>query len=130
MKTLLFAKAAVEVLAGLALALFPVLVVPLLLGSPLDAPVGEFIGRLAGVALLALGIACWLARKESQGRAAAGLIVALLFYDAAVVVILLFARLGVGQSGIGLWPAVALHSGLGVWSVLCLRKATQLAVER
>jgi riboflavin transporter FmnP len=130
MKTLLFAKAAVEVLAGLALALFPVLVVPLLLGSPLDAPVGEFIGRLAGVALLALGIACWLARKESQGRAAAGLIVALLFYDAAVVVILLFARLGVGVSGIGLWPAVALHSRLGVWSVLCLRKATQLAVER
>jgi hypothetical protein len=122
MKTLLIAKAAVEVGAGLALAFFPSLLASLLLGSPLDIPVGTVIARMAGAALLTLGIACWLARNDSQSRAATGLIVALLFYDAAVVAIFLFARLAIGLSGIGLWPVVIVHSGFGVWSLLCLRK--------
>jgi hypothetical protein len=129
MKTLLIAKSAVEVLAGLALALFPSMSVSLLLGSPLDVPVGTVLGRIAGVALLTLGIACWLARNDSQSPAAAGLIVALLFYDAAVVVILLSARFALGLSGIGLWPAVVLHSGLGIWSLLCLRKRTRWVLQ-
>jgi hypothetical protein len=112
----------VEALVGVALALFPSLLISLLLGSPLDAPAGIVVARMAGSALLALGIACWLARNNSESRVAAGLILALLFYDAAVVVIFLCARLGSGLGGIALWPAVALHSGLAVWSVLCLKK--------
>ncbi len=122
MKTLLTVKAVVEVGAGLALALFPSLVVSLLLGLPVNTPVGTVISRMAGVALLTMGIACWLARNDSKSRATTRLIVALLFYDAGVVVILLFARLAVGLSGIVLWPAVVLHSGLGWWSLLYLRK--------
>jgi hypothetical protein len=122
MKTLLIAKAAVEALAGLALALLPALVVPLLLGSPLKAPAGAVIARMAGAALLTMGIACWLARNDSQSRAAIGLILAMLFYDAAVVVILLLARFAMGILGIALWSAVVLHSGLGIWCLLCLRK--------
>jgi hypothetical protein len=121
MKTLLIAKSAVELLAGLALALFPSMSVSLLLGSPLDVPVGTVLGRIAGTALLTLGIACWLAHNDGQSRAAAGLVAALLCYDAAVVVILLSARFAMGLSGIGLFPAIVLHSGLGIWSLLCLR---------
>jgi hypothetical protein len=124
MKTLLTAKSVVEVLAGLALALLPSMAVPLLIGSPLDAPSGIVVGRLAGAALVTLGIACWLARSDSQSRAAAALIAALLVYDVAVVVILLNARFAMELSGILLWPAVALHSALGIWSLLCLRKTT------
>lgn len=127
MKALLIAKSAVEILAGLALAFFPSAVVPLLIGSPLDAAPGIVVGRMAGVALITLGIACWLARNDSQSRAATGLIVALLFYDAAVVVILLTARLVMQLSGIGLWPAAMVHSGLGIWSLFCLRKASRFA---
>jgi hypothetical protein len=63
LKTLLIVKAAVEGLACLALALFPSLLASLLLGSPLDTPVGTVIARMAGAALLTLGIACWLALK-------------------------------------------------------------------
>lgn len=122
MKTLLLTKSAVETLVGGALALFPSLLISLLLGSPLDAPAGIVVARMAGSALLAMGIACWLARNNSESRAATGLIMALLFYDAAVVVIFLCARLGAGLWGIALWPAVVLHSGLAVWSVLCLKK--------
>jgi riboflavin transporter FmnP len=121
-KTLLIAKSAVEVLAGLALALFPSISISFLLGSPLDLPAGTVLGRIAGIALLVLGIACWLAHNDSQSSAAIGLIVALLFYDAVVVVILLSARFAMGLSGMVLWPAVVLHSGLGIWSLLCLRK--------
>lgn len=71
-----------------------------------------------------------MARNDSQSRAATGLIVALLFYDAAVVVIFLLARLALGLAGIGLWPAVALHSGLGVWSFLGLRKGPRAQAPR
>jgi hypothetical protein len=121
-KTLLTVKSAIELLAGLALAVFPSMSVSFLLGSPLDAPAGTVLGRIAGTALLTLGIACWLASHDSQSRAAAGLIAALLCYDAGVVIILLFAHFAMGLSGIFLFPAIVLHSGLGIWSLLCLRK--------
>lgn len=58
MKTLLIVKAAVEVAAGLALGLFPSLVVSLLLGSPLELPAGTVIACMGGTALLTMGIAC------------------------------------------------------------------------
>jgi hypothetical protein len=121
LKTLLIVKATAEALTGLALVLLPSLLVFLLLGASLDTPVGTVVARMAGAALLTLGIACWLARNDSKSRAATGLIAALLFYDAAVVVIFLVARLALGLSGIALWPVVVLHSGLGVWSLRCLR---------
>lgn len=121
MKTLLIVKSAVEMPTGLALILFPSLVVALLLGSPLNAPAATAVARMAGAAVLTLGIACWLARNDSKSRATTGLIAALLFYDAAVVVIFLVTRLVMGLSGIALWPVVVLHLGLGVWSLRCLR---------
>ncbi len=124
-KPLLIVKAAVETLAGLALVAFPSMAVSFLTGQGLAEPGGKVLGRIAGVALLALGISCWLTYQESQSRAAVGLIWALLFYDGSVVGILLVAYLGVGLFGIALWPAVLLHSGLGMWSVLCLRKVTR-----
>jgi len=128
-KTLLITKTVVEVGAGLALALFPSIAVSLLLGSPLDVT-ATVIGRFAGTALLTLGIACWLARNDAQSPAAAGLIAALLFYDAGIVAVLLFARLALGLSGIGLWPGVILHSALGIWSLLCLGKGPRPALLR
>ncbi len=124
-KTLLIVKAAVEALAGLALVAFPSMAVSFLTGQGLAEPGGKVLARIAGIALLALGISCWLTYQESQSRAAVGLIWALLFYDVSVVVILLVAHLGVGLFGIALWPAVVLHSGLGMWSVVCLRNVAR-----
>jgi len=121
MRTLLITKSAVEVLAGLALLLVPSTVVSLALGVPLELPVGLVLARCVGVILLAVGIASWVERNHSESRGAIGLIVGLLVYDVSVVVVLLLARLAEHLSGIALWPAVFLHSGLGVWSLLCLR---------
>lgn len=127
MKILLVVKSVVELLAGLALVAAPSMVVSLVIG-PLTEPVGVVFVRIAGVALIALGIACWLARNESQNRTTIGLIWALLFYDVSFVLILLSAHLRIALDGIGLWLVVALHSGLGVWSTLCLSKMDQRAV--
>ena len=130
MKILLIVKAAVEILAGLALVAVPSVAVSLVLGQPLTEPVGVVLARIAGIAAAALGIACWLAHSERQNGTTIGLIWALLFYDFSFVLILVFAHVRIPLSGIGLWPVVALHSGLGVWSLLCLRKVAHRAVER
>ena len=125
MKTLLNVKSAVEVLAGLALASVPSMASSFLLGSPLGVPVGIILCRIGGAGLGALGIACWMARNDTQSRAVTGLIAATLVYDVAVVVVLLFARFAAGLSGIGLWPGVALHSALGIWCLACLNRGSR-----
>jgi hypothetical protein len=43
-----------------------------------------------------------------------------LIYDVVVAALLAHAGLGLGMSGIVLWPAVAAHGALGVWCARCL----------
>lgn len=104
-KTLLIVKAAVEALAGLALVTFPSLAIYFLTGQMLTEPGGYVLGRIAGVALVALGISCWLARNESQSRADLGLIGGLLFYDVGVTLILLAKYFGHGAIGLALFSS-------------------------
>ena len=66
MKRLLIVTAVIELGAGLALVGLPSAAVALLLGSPLDAPAAVTLGRLAGAALFALGVACWLAHYDAR----------------------------------------------------------------
>jgi pyridoxal biosynthesis lyase PdxS len=121
MKSLLIVTAAAETATGLALLGVPSLVVSLLFGGSLDTPAVLAVARITGAALISIGLACWLARNDPQSRAAAGVIAALSFYNAAAVVVLVHAGLGLGLSGIGLWPTVVLHAALAVWCVACLR---------
>ena len=121
MKTLLITKAIVESIAGFAFAVLPSSCIYLVLGQSLDEPEAVVGVRMFGVAIFAIGLACWLARTDSGRPAAKGLIVALLFYDLAVITVLLSARFEVGLSGLFLWPVLALHSALAAFSVNCLR---------
>ena len=118
MKRLLILTAIIEGQTGLALLVAPSLVARLLLGATLDAPAAMAVARVAGAALLALGIACWLARNN--GRA---LVTAMLVYNIAGVAVLTHAACGPALSGIGLWPAVALHTGLAGWCATATRTA-------
>jgi len=74
--SLLVVTAVIEAGAGLALMIWPSTAVMFLLGSSLDSQAGLTLGRVAGAALLTLGVACWLARHDAESRPAAALIVA------------------------------------------------------
>jgi hypothetical protein len=116
MKKLLTFTAIIEAATGVGLLAAPPMIARLLLGATLDAPAAVTVARVAGAALLALGVACWLARND--GRA---LVVAMLFYNVIAVAILAYAAVGLALSGIGLWPAIGLHTGLAGWCAIALR---------
>jgi hypothetical protein len=120
MKTLFMMTALIEAGAGLALLGFPSETVKLLLGSPLDSAPAVALGRVAGTALFALGIACSLAIGDTQSRAARGLVAAMTFYNFAAVAVFLFAGLGAKMAGVALWPAIILHASMAVWCLACL----------
>jgi hypothetical protein len=117
MKTLLALTAVIEAVTGLALLVYPPLVVRLLLDAEV-AGVGALIGRVAGAALLAIGVVCWPARND-RGRPS-GLLTGVLIYDIAAAALLAHAGLFLDMAGIALWPAVMVHVVLGVWCATCL----------
>jgi hypothetical protein len=96
MRTLLVVTALLEAAGGLAVAVSPSLLIPLLIGSPLDTRSGSVVGRLAGVAVLTLGLVCWLARNDQQSRVTAGPVAAMLFYNVAVATLLAYCPPGLG----------------------------------
>ena len=127
MSRLLKLTALIEAATGLGLIATPSIVVRLLLGSLLDTSAAVMLGRVAGTALLALGVACWLARDDTQSRAARGLVVTILLYNVSVATLLAFAGVGLGLHGLALWPAVILHAVMAVWCTACLGRSPQTA---
>jgi len=121
MRVFLVASAIIEAAAGAALIAAPAWVASALLGAPLDAPAGLVVARLAGVALLSLGVACWSGSRDARSRAAFGIVAAMLLYNLAAVALLLSARFGAGLPGVGLVPTSALHAAMAVWCAACLR---------
>jgi hypothetical protein len=109
MKRVLIIAVFAEVATGLALLIVPALVGRLLLGEELTGSALP-VARVAGIALIALGVAC------SPAAPLAGM----LAYNAAVAIYLAYLGVAGGVSGILLWPAVVLHvtiTGLLAWSL-------------
>jgi hypothetical protein len=125
MSRLLKLTALIEAATGLGLIAVPSGVVGLLLGSGLETSAAVTLGRVAGAALLSLGVACWLARGDTQSRAATGLVAAMLLYNVGTVAVLTFAGIGSGLDGVALWPAVILHAAMAVWCAASLRRTPQ-----
>jgi hypothetical protein len=107
MRKVLALAAVGEIATGLALFAVPSLVGQLLLGEVLTG-VAVPVARVAGIALVGLGIACW------PGTPMAGM----LTYTVAVALYLAYVGLAGGASGMLLWPAVALHTALAVLLML------------
>ena len=102
MKKLLTLAAVIEAATGLALMIAPSLVGRFLLGAEL--PESQYHStRASGIALIALGVACWPDRPALCG---------MLIYGAGVT--LYFSYLGIRGNWVGplLWPAVVSHAVL------------------
>ena len=119
MKSLLTVTALFEGITGLALAIAPSLLVPILLGASLTDAIATLTGRLAGAALLTIAIACWLSRSGTQSSV---MVKAMLGYNVFSIILLVYAALVESISGPALWPAVLLHVGLLFWCIVSLRK--------
>jgi hypothetical protein len=98
MKWVLIFAAVGEAVTGLALLIVPSLVGRLLLGEELIG-IAIPVARVAGIALIALGIACWPGTP----------LIGMLSYSAAVTLYLAYVGFADGLSGPLLWPAVGLH---------------------
>ena len=122
MKRFLTLTAIIEAATGLALIAVPAIVVRLLLGAEISGA-SVPLGRVAGAALLALGVACWLGRDDTQNRTARGLVVAMLVYNIVATAVLAFAGIGLGLHGVALWPAVVLHAVMAIWCIVGLRRS-------
>jgi hypothetical protein len=103
MKSALIFAAIGEAATGLALLIVPSLVGQLLLGEELIG-VAVPVARVAGMALIAFGIACWPGSP----------LVGMLTYSGLVTLYLAYLGFAGGLTGVLLWPAVALHFVLTV----------------
>ena len=117
-RTLLIVTAFIEAGAGGALLLVPSMAVEFLLGEGLTSPQALVVARIGGAALISVGVACWLGRTGER-RWQSGLVRGMVIYNFAVPLLLLQSWIASGPGGIGLWPAVVLHTGLGVWCSTC-----------
>ncbi len=98
MKRVLLLTAVLEAATGGALLIVPSLVGRLLFGEEL-AGVALPVARVTGIALIALGVACWPGPP----------LVGMLTYSAVVTLYLASVGCLGGWTGILLWPAVVLH---------------------
>jgi hypothetical protein len=87
-----------EAAMGAALIIVPSLVGHLLLGVELTG-IAVILARVAGIALIALSVACWPGTP----------LIGMLTYSAAVTLYLAYVGFAGGLSGVLLWPAVVLH---------------------
>ena len=108
-KVLLF-TAVCEAATGVALLIVPSLVGQVLFGAELTGPAGT-VARVTGIALIALGVACWPGPPR----------VGMLTYSAAVTLYLAYVGFTGGVTGILLWPAVVLH---GILTALLTQTST------
>jgi len=98
MRRVLILTAVLEAATGVALLIVPSLVGRLLFGAELTG-VAIPVSRVTGIALAALGVACWPGPPR----------VGMLTYSAAVTLYLAYVGFLGGLTGILLWPAVVLH---------------------
>jgi hypothetical protein len=107
MKKVLVLAAVGEAATGVALLIVPSFVGRLLFREELTG-VAIPVARVTGIALIALGVACWPGTP----------LIGMLSYSAAVTLYLAYVGFAGGLTGILLWPAVVGHvilTGLLTW---------------
>jgi hypothetical protein len=103
MKDALTFAAIGEAATGFALLIAPSLVVDVLLGEQLSDDAIP-VARVAGIAVIALAIACWPGPP----------LVGMLIYSALIMLYFAYLFFVGGLTGVLLWPAAAVHVALTV----------------
>jgi hypothetical protein len=119
LKSLLVVTGVVEAGTGLALLFDPLALMSLLLGAKSGSPEALFVARIAGAALLAIGVACGLASGDTGSRAQLGVLTGILVYNVAIILLLGYAGMFFRPVGVALWPAVVVHTALAAWCIEC-----------
>src|SRR5271167_4730963 len=114
MKKVLVLAAVSEAGTGAALLIVPSLVARLLFAGEATG-LAVPLARVTGIALIALGVACW--PDGNTLRAVQGM----LTYSLLAMLYLIYVGLN-GEAGILLWPGVAVHAGLSVLLVRTWQK--------
>jgi hypothetical protein len=105
---LLMLTAVAGAATGLGLIAVPSVVARLLFGAELDG-LAVTVARVAGIALLSLGLACWPGRTSSLAA-----IIGTIVYNLLAAAYLAYLGI-VGESvGVLLWPAAGLHTILSL----------------
>jgi hypothetical protein len=107
MTKLIGVAALVEAVTGALLMIDPAIVARLLLGDTLSGT-GTAVGRIAGLALLALGLACWPQRQRACATRPA--VFALFTYNLLITAYLAWLGFGGPPAGNLLWPAAGIHA--------------------
>jgi hypothetical protein len=103
MKNKVLALAAVaEAATGLLLLAWPPIVVRLLFGAEISGA-GVIMSRIAGIALIGLGVACWPGNSAFQSLSG------MLTYSALAMLYLSYIGVRGEAVGVLLWPAVVAH---------------------
>ncbi len=108
--------AAIEIATGVALIADPALVVRVLLAAGLSTG-GIAVARIAGIALLSLGVACW---PGAEGPSAPA-IRALFAYNLLASLYLGYLRVAGGFDSPFLWPVFALHAVMSLLLAFAMR---------
>ena len=116
LKRLLSLAAVLEAATGLALLFAPSFVAQLLLGTGVSGE-GVAVGRVAGCALVSLGIACCPRRDPTSMLIPAAR--AMLTYNLLVTCYLMWLGISGQFAGALLWPAVTIH---GLLTILFVRE--------
>ena len=111
-----------EGLTGFALLVSPLIMVKLLFGVQI-AGIGIVVGRVAGIALIALGLACWPNRQRTESGSSASL--AMLAYSVLIAPYLTYLGTAGHLGGLLLWPAVVLHAVVALLLVWTWRNERQ-----
>jgi len=119
-KKLFIATAIIEVGAGLSLLSVPAVAIWLLLGVRQPSLEALIVSRIGGAGLLAIGVACWLARGDRGSRAQHGLSWGMLIYNVSACAMLAYVGSMLPTIGVVLWPAVILHAVMTTWCAVNL----------
>lgn len=129
MKLLLMLTFLFEAPVGVLMSVAPSVFFSAVFGVDFDTPAGSIAARIAGVAILSLAIVCGQSRNSKVDTALTSIVAAMLFYNAAVNVVLVYAGTALYIQGPLLWPAIVVHSVMGCWCLLLLMRSQRRLVE-